>query len=222
MWWASTEDVPRGLEGLLDAVERGRMAAYRRPADRDRFLLGCGIVRLGCAAYLGLAPETIALDRGCTDCDRPHGKVRLADPDAPLRFSVSHSGSYVGVAFGYGADLGLDVEQVREIEVDSLSRQVLGPDERAATTAEFFRYWTRKEAAVKATGDGMRTPLAGLTVSAPEQPAAVLAWPRRAAVVDRIRLYDLADRDRHRAALAVLDPAPRRIEERAATALWGT
>lgn len=223
VWWAPLRGVDRArLEPLLDPVERERMAAYRRQPDRDRFLLGCGIVRLGCAAYLGRAPETIALDRRCADCDKPHGKVRLAsDGAAPaLRFSVSHSGDYVGVAFAQGAEVGLDVERLRDVAVSELARMVLARHETVSSTVDFFRYWTRKEAAVKATGDGLRTPLAGLTVSAPDQPPAILAWPERAEVLPRIRLYDLADRIGHRAALAVLDPAPRRIAERDAAELW--
>ncbi|MGH3736330.1 MAG: 4'-phosphopantetheinyl transferase family protein [Micromonosporaceae bacterium] len=219
VWWATLGQAPDSrLHALLDPVERERMAAYRRQPDRDRFLLGASLVRLGCARYLGRDPAELALDRHCDDCGKPHGKVRLRE-DAGLHFSVSHSGDHVGVAFATGAEVGLDVERIRDIDVAGLSRMVLAPDENAASIVDFFRYWTRKEAAVKATGDGLRTPLSGLTVSAADQQPAVLAWPERAAALARIRLYDLADRPGHRAALAVLDPVPREITERDAAGL---
>ncbi|MGH3712961.1 MAG: 4'-phosphopantetheinyl transferase family protein [Micromonosporaceae bacterium] len=222
VWWALLGSVDAALrsrlERLLDPVERERIAGYRRPADQDRFLLGAGIVRLGCAAYLDTAPERIALDRRCNDCGKPHGKVRLSEPgaaDGGLRFSVSHSGDWVGVAFARGAEVGLDIEQVRHIDPAELGRLVLAPSETARSTMDFFRYWTRKEAAAKATGDGLRTPLAEIAVSAPDEVPAVRAWPSRADLLPRLSLYDLADRpgqltDRpgHLAALAVLTPGP--------------
>ncbi len=55
VWWARRQDASPRLSGLLDHAERERWAAYRRDADRDRFLVGCGLAKTVIAACTGRA-----------------------------------------------------------------------------------------------------------------------------------------------------------------------
>ena len=165
VWWGRIDQVREEFVDDLDPVERQRHQAYVRAEDRARFLLGCTIVRRLLAARLSLSPANIKLDRSCADCGKPHGKVR-ADG---VELSVSHSGELVGVAIS-DRPVGLDVEKIDPgIDVDGLARISLSEAELAALPRNderaraFTTYWTRKEAIVKATGDGLRTDLRTIT-----------------------------------------------------------
>jgi 4'-phosphopantetheinyl transferase len=93
---------------------------------------------------------------------------------------------------------GVDIEELdQSIDPLSLASSSLAARERAELAAlpepdrlaAFFRYWTRKEAALKTTGDGLRCPPSEIVVSAPDQPAAVVSWSGRD--VSGPRLADL-------------------------------
>jgi 4'-phosphopantetheinyl transferase len=168
VWWARRQDAAPSLLALLDHAERERWAAYRRDADRERFLVGCGLAKTVIAARTGQRPTEVSFDRTCRLCGRPHGKPAMRRGD--LEFSVAHSGDLVAVAVA-AVPVGVDVEQLegRPYEVgggdpDALARMVLADEERAALAAvppsgrarAFLVAWTRKEAVTKAKGDGLR------------------------------------------------------------------
>lgn len=201
IWWARLADAREDLAADLDPVEAGRLCAYRRQADRDRFLLGVTITRRVLAATFSVRPAAVELDRSCPTCGRPHGKVRSA---AGIRLSVSHSGELVGVAFHPSAEVGLDVEQVDPgLDVDALARMTLSAAETLPDndrSLAFTRYWVRKEAVLKATGAGLSRDLRSITVTAPDQPPAVTGEEQPAG----IQLVDLQVDDGYLAALAVL------------------
>lgn len=212
IWWArrSTQRIDAGWIADLDASERERLAAYLRQEDKDRFLLGCTIVRRLLARRQQLPPASISLDRRCPDCGRPHGKVRAEGAE----LSITHSGDLVGVAFHPSTPIGLDVELVNpSLDPVALARVSLAPAETddlvrrapADRAAAFTTYWTRKEAAIKATGEGIRTDLTGLVVTPPDQPAAVVSWPDHPGP---IQLVDVGSAPNHRAALAALTADP--------------
>jgi 4'-phosphopantetheinyl transferase len=167
VWWGRIEQVRAEFADDLDPVELQRLEAYRRDEDKARFLLGCTIVRRLLATRLSLPAASIRLDRTCPDCGKPHGKVRADGAE----LSVTHSGDLVGVAISDRA-VGLDVEKVDPgIDVDGLAKISLA-DEEIASLAEydattraraFTTYWTRKEAVLKATGDGLRKDLRTIT-----------------------------------------------------------
>jgi 4'-phosphopantetheinyl transferase len=206
VWWGRTADARPGLVGELDAAERGRMAAYARDEDKSRFLVGCTIVKRVLAGKLQVLPAEVALDRTCPDCSRQHGKVSVDG----MQVSVSHSGDRIVVAFHPSVAVGIDVELINPaIDADSLASVSLSdleanelaafePDARARA---FTQYWTRKEAVVKATGDGIRADLRKVIVSAPDQPAALREW---AGYDGPVRLVDLQAGVEYAAALAIL------------------
>jgi 4'-phosphopantetheinyl transferase len=229
VWWARLSAARPGLGALLDDTELRRLAAYRFADDADRFLLGAVLVRMVAAARLGASAAHVTVDRGCAHCGAPHGPVRL--PGAGLHLSVTHSASMVGVAACAHARVGLDVEQLASRpDVASLAPDVLAPSELTAwqrlgpagRPRAFLRYWTRKEAAVKATGDGLPAGLAHVVVTPPDQPAAVLDWHGRPELAGALRLADLAGTGpNYPAALAALSTAALQVAEHDATDLLG-
>ncbi|HWD78077.1 MAG TPA: 4'-phosphopantetheinyl transferase superfamily protein [Kribbella sp.] len=196
IWWADVEDARAEFVRNLDAIERERLAGYLRDVDKARFLLGATIVRQVLARRFSLPAAKIALDRTCLDCGKPHGKVRVRGHGA-VELSVTHSGDLVGVAFA-DRPVGLDVEKVDpEMEVDGVARLTLSTDEVREVerlsgiekVRAFTEYWTRKEAVLKATGEGLRGDL-------------------KAAVPTGIQVCGLDVGAEHRAALAVVSAEP--------------
>ena len=216
VWWARPGWLRPAHQRLLDRVEQGRRVTYRSAADRDRFTLGVVVTRTVLGAQLDVAPDRVPIDRACSHCRRKDGRPRLKGR-ADLHFSVSHSAGLVVVAVASGCPVGVDVERISTLREPAVAELVLSPAERAAYDAlapdargpAFFRYWTRKEAVLKATGDGLRMPMSGLTLSAPDEPPRLLDWAGREELSTRISLVDLrCDSSAYSATLAVIDGAP--------------
>jgi 4'-phosphopantetheinyl transferase len=150
----------------------------------------------------GATAAALSFDRTCR-CGAAHGKPML--PGGP-GFSLSHAGDLVGVAVHPDGTVGLDVEQVRAVaDLAALAEHVHSPAERARGRLElaaFFRTWTRKEALVKATGEGLSTPMAGITLTA--DGTAVEEWTGDGAPDGPVWLRDLATAPEHPAAVAGL------------------
>lgn len=205
VWWATRRRLRSGLARLLDNVEHGREAKYRRVEDRERFALGVVVSRLVVGAHLGVPPADVPIDRLCDSCCRPHG--RPAARNSGLDFSITHAGELVAVAVvrtGSGARIpkrrvGVDVERIVDHMQTCLVDTVLSAAEcahydllpDAAKTRAFFRYWVRKESILKATGDGLAVPPRDLTVSPPDEPAALLAWTGKGELVPSATMADL-------------------------------
>jgi 4'-phosphopantetheinyl transferase len=205
---------------LLDDVERARLAALVRVEDQQRFVLGCAVTRRVLGALLLMAPAAVPLDRTCPDCTRPHGKVRLARGSS-VEMSLSHSGDLVVVAFHADRPVGVDVEQINallkpaELTGHVLTRseaELLDGLDADARVDAFTTYWARKEAVVKATGEGLRAPLRDLEVSAPSEPPRLLTSNGRPSP-SATQLSDLDAGPGYAAALAVLSDAPVRVTE---------
>lgn len=216
VWWAEPGLATPEHQQLFDGVEWGRWTALRQRADRDRFTVAAALLRLVVAARTGLAPAAVPVRRECARCGRPHGRPRIEGYD--LHVSVTHSGERVGVAVS-PAPVGVDVELIRPVNLAELAPHTLGPDERPAGLDGFFRYWTRKESAVKATGDGMTVPLSQVRVTAAAQPPRLLGYPDRPGLVATMR--DLEAGDGYAAALTVLAPEPCSVAELDASELLG-
>ncbi len=208
VWWAGPDQARTEHLDLLTGVEAARREALRQAADRDRFTVAAALLRLVAGRLTGLAPERVPVERGCARCGRPHGRPRISGYD--VHVSISHSAGRVAVATA-AVPVGVDVEQVRQIAVDELGSQTLGPDERADDVAGFFTYWARKESAVKATGDGLAVPLSGVLVSPPDQPARLLGYRTRPGLV--ATMCDLSPGAGYAAAVTLLAAGPCRATE---------
>jgi len=208
IWWAAPVDPADGpgLLNLLDAHERERLVRLRRAADRARYLAAHALVRLVLGHLLGTPPAALAIDRTCR-CGQQHGKPRLLGVGAP-GFSLTHAGALVGVAVRPDGAVGLDVEHVRELsDLAGMARHVQSPAELArhpgsADPSAFFTTWTRKEALLKATGDGLSTPMTTITLS--PTGTAVQAWTGDGAPDGSVWLRDLHPAPEYAAAVAGL------------------
>jgi 4'-phosphopantetheinyl transferase len=218
VWWARVSMLRPWHSDLLDPTERARRDQYRQDADRARFTLGVALLRVATADVLAMDPVAVPVRRHCPNCSGAHGRPEIGDSD--LHVSVSHSGDMVAVALTRVAPVGVDVETMSgRVDIDLVAGQVMGDGERAAGPHDFFVYWTRKESAVKATGDGLRVPLRQVLVSAPDEPARLLSYAGRLGLA--ATMADLRPDDGYRAALTVLRAEPPVLRERDATALLG-
>ena len=214
VWWARPSQAGSWNLDLLDDHERARHTSYRRAEDKDRFATGATVLRLAGARALGVPPAQLVVDRTCPSCGKPHGKPRIA---GRIELSVSHSGDRVAVAMHIGAPVGIDVERIAPVDLNILGPSVLAPGEAATTLPDFFRYWSRKESVLKATGDGLRVAMTGVTVSPPSAAPALLRYAGR----DRITatMADLLPGGEYAAAVTVLDAGPLEVHERDAAEL---
>lgn len=147
------------LENNLSIDELQRLSKLHLPADKMRFIVGRGGLKQLLARYLNVDPTKMCFNY--TSCDKPYLK------GTPLHFNLSHSGNYILYAIANSA-IGIDIEYCdstldfltlakefcSELEWHTLS--MLAPAERSTT---FYRYWTQKEAFVKAIGTGLNFPL---------------------------------------------------------------
>lgn len=216
MWWATRADVRSAHVALLDPVERERRERYLRADDRDRFTLGVVVTRLALGPLLGVPPEQVPLTRGCRDCGKPHGPPVVAGGGPHL--SVSHSGDRVAVAIAAAGPVGVDVEEIRPLD-ETIMRHVLAPAESLDgddLTGNLLAYWTRKEAIVKATGDGLRASMTRITVSPPAEPPRLTAWSGREDLVDRFTLHLMDAGPGYLACVALIDQPDTAVRERRA------
>ena len=174
VYLAGLELLQPGHGDLLDERERERAARFRRQPDRDRFVLATALLRAAAGRRLGCDPVVVELDRRCDHCGRQHGRPRL--PGTGLQASISHSAELVAVALTGESAVGIDVEAMRARDYEPLLPSVCSPDERhqVRSASDFYAYWSRKEAFLKATGEGLRTPMTSLTVTGPASPPGLL------------------------------------------------
>lgn len=188
---------PDALCDLLDADELQRANRYKNTAARRRFVTARASLRLILAGYCGTSPEDLSFSAGA------HGKPQLTGSHSEeLHFNVSHSVDLIVVAVSRGAPLGIDVEFIDPAaDWPALSRKVCTDRERARLAAfsqdegrlAFFRCWTRKEAYVKARGDGFALPLIRCEVSVGSaEPPRIENVPGGAIEIGRWSLEDLA------------------------------
>lgn len=139
--------------------------------------MGAVLLRLVAATRLGVSAAAVHVDRTCAGCRQPHGRPRLTD--AGLHVSVTHSGDFVGIAMTAAGPVGIDVELVQSFDHRALFGDVLAYAERRyePTLEEFFRYWARKEAVLKATGAGLTVPMRTVAVTRPRRPPRLLRYP---------------------------------------------
>lgn len=169
------------LRALLTAQETERAERYRFEKDRHSFIVRRGVLRLLLGWYLDTGPFRPAFT--ATDFGRPILPAGAAG--ANLRFSVSHSGGLALLAFARDREIGVDVEQVRgDLDYCAISSLYFSEGEQASLRLlpsemrreAFFACWSRKEAYIKARGQGLSIPLDLFDVTLhPEEPAQILA-----------------------------------------------
>lgn len=178
MWWLPVAKLSGSLPLLRDCLtpaEQARASRFVRPEDQVRFAVCRGSLRHLLAAYTGCVPSEIEFRLG------ERGKPYLAG--APIEFNLSHSGDWGVVAAG-ALPVGVDIERMKPLrEFDQLVRRYFTIDEQrqmaafapADRLAAFYRAWSRKEAFMKATGEGLHLSTTSFSVTLAEATAALVA-----------------------------------------------
>jgi 4'-phosphopantetheinyl transferase len=215
VWMASLDqpaDMIAKLAPLLSQDEYQRAMRYYRPADRDRFIVGRGILRKILSAYLALPPGQLRFTYN------EYGKPTVSDDqnDRGLNFNLSHSAELILYAVTKGRDVGIDIEHIREdFATIEIAEHFFSKDEVAALkslpmnqrTIGFFNCWSRKEAFIKAKGMGVSYPLDRFTVSlTPGEPPALLKVADDEREVARWKMYELKPRAGYAAAMIATEP----------------
>ena len=199
------QQVP-GAADLLDESELARADRFVFEPDRHRFVTSHAWVRLVLGRCLDRTPESLRFTAG------PRGKPRLVDTAVDLRFNLSHAGERALLAVTRGQEVGVDIEQERAIGTSDLARRFFAPVEWQALQVmeaseqipAFFRCWTRKEAFIKAIGDGLACPLDGFAVSLSDDqsPQLLRSCTAVAGGLERWRIVSVPVETGYRAAVA--------------------
>jgi 4'-phosphopantetheinyl transferase len=173
----SPDAVLQPLVANLSLDERARAEKFLFDRDRNAYITARGVLRQLLARYLHRPPSELQF------AYESRGKPFLAIPsqDQPVNFNVAHSRNTALLAFTAGSPVGVDVEFIRtDIASEEIAVRYFAPQEVAELRAvpleqrpaAFFLGWTRKEAYVKALGNGLQIPLASFCVSlTPAHPA---------------------------------------------------
>jgi 4'-phosphopantetheinyl transferase len=210
-------DLDRHRRGQVSAClsrdEWERAERFRFALHRDRFAAARGWLRRILGSCLDVAPERVRLRYG------RHGKPEL-DAElsrSGLRFNVSHSEGLGLCAVARGREVGVDLERVKPLpDLEAVARHFFSRRERSVLQGMrdeerlpgFYACWTRKEAFIKATGEGLARPLDRFDVSleGPARLERVAGDPEEA---DRWSLVELRPAGGFAAALAVEGPLGR-------------
>jgi 4'-phosphopantetheinyl transferase len=181
--WRAGLDQPSRIESLRDTLapdERARAERFHFQSDREHFIVARGTLRAILGFYLKRAPESLSLRYSS------HGKPFLAleSGEVPIHFNMSHSHGMALYAVAYRREVGVDLELIRRgLEEEQIAERFFSRQEistlrmlpAALRRYAFFLCWTRKEAYIKARGEGLSLPLDQFDVSlTPGEPAALL------------------------------------------------
>lgn len=210
--WRTRLDQPQtkvtNLFRTLAPDEKERAARFYFQKDRDHFIVARGTLRAILGHRLKVRPDELCF--GYSSYGKP---FLVSDNCGDLRFNLSHSHGLALFAVAFGRELGIDVERMRaEVIKEQIAERFFSCSEVAALRAlpasrqveAFFNCWTRKEAYIKARGEGLSLPLDKFEVSlAPAEPAALLQNRSDADEVNRWSMMDLAAGAGFKAALVV-------------------
>lgn len=189
VWKVDLNPAPQRVEQLgrlLAADEWERANRFRFDRHRRQYVVGRGALRTLLGAYVGLPPQGVRFSYG------PRGKPFLAPVQEGqagqadgLQFNLSNSDEMALVGFVRGPEIGVDLEFMKPMtDLEQIAERFFSVPERdvlrnlpAAQKPEgFFNCWTRKEAYLKAVGEGLAVPLDSFDVTlAPGEPARMLA-----------------------------------------------
>lgn len=206
-------DVPtsrvQSMQQTLSANELSRAGRFYFRKDRQRYIVTRGLLRTILSRYLDTEPNQLRF------CYGDHGKPTLVATSGQraLSFNLSHSGGLALYAVTCGREIGIDLERVRvDFDYEQIAARFFSPPENAVLGGlpskikpeAFFNCWTRKEAYIKARGEGLSLPLDQFDVSvAPAEPAALLNTRGDPHETFRWSLHELKPAPGHVAALAV-------------------
>jgi 4'-phosphopantetheinyl transferase len=173
VWFAGTDDAAEDIDDLvllLSADEWSRAARFHFEQDRKRYIVRRALLRLIVSRYAGIDPARLEFHYGS------YGKPSLAGVAdvTGLNFNLSHSRGWALYALTHCVKVGVDLEWVRPVmEAEQIAQRNFSVNEASVLSRlpdrqkleAFFNCWTRKEAYLKALGDGLARPLDSFEVS---------------------------------------------------------
>lgn len=207
--WSVALDLPQEavdhLLNWLSADEKARAARLKFAVHQRRFIVSRGMLRYLLGHFLQLAPSDVVFRYG------EHGKPSVQGLD----FNNSDSEDLSLIAIAKGLALGVDVEYCQPNDnIMALAKRFFSPTEYQALAAlpaaeqqsGFYRVWTRKEAFIKAIGQGLSFPLADFSVSIDHDNPRMLEIKRDDMPVSDWWLVNLLPKTEFAAALAGCAP----------------
>lgn len=208
--WRLQLDVPEervgALRALLSPEELARAERFLRREHGRRFTVVHGVLRLILSKYLNAAPKAIEFRAN------EYGKPFLRHK-TPVEFNLSHSGELALLALTAGRAIGIDLEHYRErLEMEKISKRYFSSTEHnqlmklpdGQREAAFYACWTRKEAYIKARGEGLSLGLDRFDVAfVPGAPPALLRSEEGGRELDRWDFINLELQPRYAAACVV-------------------
>jgi 4'-phosphopantetheinyl transferase len=180
-------------QAMLNERELHRASRFYYEHLRRTFTLSHGCLRALLGLYLGVPPPDVEFGYGL------RSKPFIEKPVTDLRFNQSDSGDLVAFAFTVGCEIGIDIEEVRPFsDLESVVANVFTPREivdlrgidSSLQQEAFFATWTRKEAYVKALGDGLMIPTDSFRVTVcPKAKVPRVYFDQRSAGVDDWQLH---------------------------------
>lgn len=162
-----TEPIPdplfRELLAITSREESKRIGSFRQSADAERALASILLRNAVLGDKLSLSPEQLAFGKS------EYGKPYLLNREG-LHFNLTHSGIWVAAVIDE-QPVGIDIEEIREIDLDIAQRYFSGQEHRDLTgkspgerIAYFYDLWTLKESYIKALGKGLSVQLGSFTI----------------------------------------------------------
>jgi 4'-phosphopantetheinyl transferase len=213
--WRSMQDHLRqqfeDFYRLLSTDEKERAHKFYFKKDGEHFIVSRGLLRRILGLYLERDPKQLRF------CYSSYGKPFLEESlGGSLRFNLTHSQGIVLLAVTSDREVGIDVERIRsQVINESIAERFFSAHEVETLRAlpfqqqaeAFFNCWTRKEAYIKARGEGLSCPLYSFDVSLkPGEPAALLATRVGPHEMTRWRFVELCPGVNFKAALVAERP----------------
>ncbi len=201
---AAAESCSETLIKNLNHEDLARFNRYANSAARNMFAASRGVLRLLLGKILDRPAASLKI------ANREHGKPYLPDfPD--LHFNISHSRNLALIAIAR-QPVGVDVEYLhRSVDYSSIMRRFFSSAEQAdwerypvpSPAEAFFRGWTRKEAILKATGEGIAGLGHTIVSFRPDEEAALIERRNDPGEAGRWRFRDFQPAEGYQAAVAL-------------------
>jgi 4'-phosphopantetheinyl transferase len=167
IWLGVLDQLEYGLNRFMQTLstdEHRRAARFHFREDRQQFIARHGMLRMLLGCYQSVKPGDLRF------YDGKNGKPKVANfPDKrTIHFNLSHSEGVALFAFARNHEIGVDLERIREIpEMEQIVDRFFSAREKTFFRAlpqdmkrdAFLNCWTRKEAFIKAIGEGLSWPL---------------------------------------------------------------
>jgi 4'-phosphopantetheinyl transferase len=195
---------------LLSEDERTKAERFHFARHQRRYILSRAALRILLGRYLACPPRDIDFNYNS------HGKPRLAGLHQRIKFNVSHTNDIMLATFVLDSEIGIDIESINhDMDCMALGRRCFSTLETQIMQSlpehehvdAFFRVWCRKEAYIKARGEGMSHPLQRFSVSMDKHPPRLLEHLDDGRETDRWTFIDLEVAENCRAALVVESPS---------------